>query len=159
MTLKTNRTPFLCCLKLYASFGSNQWIQTGVTVRKCRISVKIGDFLSCVTLKFDRWLWKTIGQLFYAPSSCMHHFVGICEFKLEWWSGNVHNFTLTSVSFTFNLWPWPLARTSHLPMVITPETFRVIPWMEHCQKGVTDGRTDRQIDRWKEVFLELLGRS
>ena len=99
--LETNRTPFLCCLMLYASFGSNQWIQTGVTVRKCRISVKIGDFWSRVTLKFDRWHWKTIGQLFYAPSSCMHHFLGICEFKLEWWSGNVHN-------LLWPLWAWPL---------------------------------------------------
>ena len=41
-----------------ASFQSYGWLQTGGTVRKCSIWVKIGDFLSRVTLKFDRWPWK-----------------------------------------------------------------------------------------------------
>ena len=39
--------------KLCASFHSHQRIQTGVTVWKRSIWVKIGDFLSQVTLKFD----------------------------------------------------------------------------------------------------------
>ena len=34
MTLKINRAPLLCCFKLYASFRSQWWIQTGVTVLK-----------------------------------------------------------------------------------------------------------------------------
>ena len=38
---------------------------------------KIGDFLSCVTLKFDAWQWKTIGYLFYAALSFVHHFKAI----------------------------------------------------------------------------------
>ena len=50
----------LCYFKLCASFHSHQWNQTGVTVQKCPIRVKIDDFLSRVTLKFDRWPWKTI---------------------------------------------------------------------------------------------------
>ena len=41
------------------------------------------QFLSCVTLKFDGWHWKTIGHLFYATSSSVHHFKAICEYKLE----------------------------------------------------------------------------
>ena len=45
-------------------------------------------FFSRVTLKFDGWPWKTIGHLFYAASSCVHDFIAICEFKLEWESGN-----------------------------------------------------------------------
>ena len=52
------------------------------------IWVKIGDFLSCVTLKFDGWPWQTIGHLFYATSSFVNHFKAIGEFKLEWRSGN-----------------------------------------------------------------------
>ena len=64
MTLKNNRAPLLCFLKLSASFHSHWWIQTGVTVRKRPIWVKIGDFVSRVTLKFDGWPWKTIGHLF-----------------------------------------------------------------------------------------------
>ena len=58
MTSKNNRAPLLHYVKLCASFQSNQWIQTGVTVRWRSIRVKIGDFLSCVSLKFDGWLWK-----------------------------------------------------------------------------------------------------
>ena len=56
------------------------------------------------------------------------------------------NGVMTSVTLTFDLWPWPFAWTSCLSMVITPENFRMIWWEEHCQKGVTDGQTDRQTD-------------
>ena len=88
MTLENNRAPLLCYFKLCASFRSHWWIQTGVTVRKRPIWVKFDDFLSRVTLKFDGWPWKTIGHLFYATSSFVHHFVAIGEFKLELQSGN-----------------------------------------------------------------------
>ena len=53
---------------------------------------------------------------------------------------------LTHVTLNFDLWPWPFAWTSLLPLVITPENFMMIRWWEHSQKGVTDGRTDRQTD-------------
>ena len=88
MTLKTNRAPLLYNIKLYASFLSHRWIQTGFRVRKRSIRVKIGDFLSRVTLKFNGWPWKIIGYLSYAISTFMHHFVAIGEFKLELQSGN-----------------------------------------------------------------------
>ena len=55
MTSKNNRAPLLCCFKLCVSFHSHQWIQTGVTVRKRPILVKIDDFFSRVTLKFNGW--------------------------------------------------------------------------------------------------------
>ena len=58
MTLKNNRAPLQCYFKLWASFCSHWWIQTGVTVRKRPIWVKFGDFYSRVTLKFDEWPWK-----------------------------------------------------------------------------------------------------
>ena len=64
MTLKNNRAPLLWCFKLCASFHSHWWIQTGVTVRKHQIWVKINKFFSRVTLKFDGWPWKTIRHLF-----------------------------------------------------------------------------------------------
>ena len=57
-------------------------------VRKRPIWVKIGDVLSCVTLKFDGWPWKTIGHLSFAVSSFVQHFIAIGEFKLELLSGN-----------------------------------------------------------------------
>ena len=83
MTLTNNRPPFLYYIKLCAAFQSHWYIQTGVTVRKRTIRVKIGDFLSHVTLKFDGWPWKTIGHLSYAASSFVHHFIAIGEFELE----------------------------------------------------------------------------
>ena len=53
MTLENNRAHLLYYIKLCASFQNHQWIQT-VTARKRSIRVKISDFLSRVTLKFDR---------------------------------------------------------------------------------------------------------
>ena len=77
--LEKKRALILCCFKLYASFRSHQWIQTKVTVRKCSVRVKISDFLSRVTSKFDRWPWKTTGHLFFATSSFVRHFVVIVK--------------------------------------------------------------------------------
>ena len=84
MTPKNNRAP----LMLFAAFLSHWWIQTEVRVQKCLIWVKIDDFFSRVTLKFDGWPWKTIGHLFYSTSSFMHHFGAIGVLKLELQSGN-----------------------------------------------------------------------
>ena len=60
------------------------------------------------------------------------------------------SWVLTSVTLTFDLWPWPFAWTSLLTMVITPENFMMIRWWEHGEKGVTDGKTDGQTDRRTE---------
>ena len=56
------------------------------------------------------------------------------------------SWVLTSVTLTFDLWPWPLAWTSLLSLVITPESFMMIRLWEHSKKGVTDGQTDRQTE-------------
>ena len=82
ITLKNNRTPLQCYFKFCASFCSYWWIQNGVRVQKGIICVKIDDLFSHVTLKFDRWPWKTIGHLSKATSSFVHHFIIIHEFKL-----------------------------------------------------------------------------
>ena len=107
MTLKNNRAPLLCYFKLYASFHSHRWIQAGVIVRKRPIWVKIIDFFSRVTLQFEVCPWKTIGHLFYATSSFVHHFVTIDDFKLELQSGNAE-FGSNSTIFRA-AWPWNLA--------------------------------------------------
>ena len=57
---------------------------------------------------------------------------------------------VTSVTLTFDLWPWPFAWTLPWSNVITPENFMMIRWWEHSQKGVTDGQTDGQTDRRTE---------
>ena len=56
------------------------------------------------------------------------------------------SWVVTSVTLTFDLWPWPFAWTLPWSLVITPENFMMIPWWEHSQKGVTDRQTDRQTD-------------
>ena len=53
------------------------------------------------------------------------------------------SWVLTSVTLTFDLWPWPFAWTSLLSLVIPPENFMMIRWWEHSQKGVTDGHLRR----------------
>ena len=106
MILKNNRASFLCYFKLYASFGSHWWIQTGVTVRKWPIWVKINDFFSHVTLQFDRWPWKTIGHLFCTTSSVLHYFVANGVFKLDLESGNAQFGSILTVFRA--VWPWNL---------------------------------------------------
>ena len=165
------------------NFGLNWWI-----------------FVPCVTLKFDRWPWKTRGHLFYATSSFMHHFVAIGEFKLAlaivrkrsiwvflaFWPWNLmddleKNWTpfLSSVKLCasfhrhmwiqtgvtarkwlnwvltcdLDLWSRPFAWTSRLSIVITVENLMEIHWQEHCEKGMTDGQTERSVLRaaWSQL--------
>ena len=104
--LENNRAPLLCCFTLYVSFHNHRWIQTKVTVRKCSIRAIISDFLSRATLKFDEWPWKTIGHIFYATSSFVHHFVAIGEFKLELQSGNDQFGSKSTILRA--VWPWNL---------------------------------------------------
>ena len=103
MTLENNRAPLLYYIKLCASLQIHRWIETGVTVLKRSIQVKIGDLLSCVTLKFDGWPWKTIGHIFYAASSFVHHFTAISEFKLELQSGNAQFWSKSTIFLA--VWP------------------------------------------------------
>ena len=107
LTTKNDRAPLPYYIKLCASFQINRWIQTEVTVRKRSIRVKIGDFLSRVTLKFDGWPWNTTGRLFYVVSSFVHHSIAIIEFKLDLQSGNAQ-FGSKSMVFC-PMWPWNLS--------------------------------------------------
>ena len=106
MTLKNNRAPLLCCFKLCASIHSHRRKQTVVTVRKRPILVKIEDFVSGVTLKFNGWPSKRIGHLFYATSSFVQHFIAIGEFKLELQSGDAQSGSNSTIFRA--LWPWNL---------------------------------------------------
>ena len=106
MTLQNNRAPLLYYLKLCASFHTHWWFQISVTVRKRSIRVKIDNFLSRVTLKFDGWPSKTIGHLFYATSSFVQHFIAIGEFKLELQSGNAQSGSNSTIFSA--VWPWNL---------------------------------------------------
>ena len=150
-TLKNNRVPLLCYFKLCASFRSHWWIQTGVTVQKPPIWVKIDDFFSRVTLQFDLWPWK----INRAPLLC--YFKLCASFRSHWWIQTGVTIRkrpiwvkfddfFTSVTLTFDLWPRPFAWTSLLSLVITLENFLMTRWWEHSQKGVTDRPTDRRTE-------------
>ena len=111
MTSKNDRAPLLYYIKLCALFQIHRWIETEFTVRKRSIRVKIGNFLSCVTLKFDGWPWKTIGHLFYTTPSFVQHFKSMGEFKLELQSGNAQfgsksEIFLSRVTLKCDGWPW-----------------------------------------------------
>ena len=147
MTLKNNMAPLLCYFKLCASFRSHWWTQTGVTVRNRPIWVKIDDFLSApcdleilrMTLKNNRAPLLSNIKLY---ASFHHHMwiqTGVTVRKRLSW-------VMTSVTLTFDLWPWPFAWISLLSIVITPEIFVMIWWREHSQKGLADRQTDRRTD-------------
>ena len=106
ITSKNNKALLLYYIKLCTLFQIHWWIQTGFTVQKRSIRVKIGDMLSRETLKFDIQPWKTIGYLLYATSSFVHHFVAIGEFKLELQSGNAQSGSILMIFRA--VWPWNL---------------------------------------------------
>ena len=109
MTLKNNRAPLLYYIKLCAAFQSHWHIQIRVTVRKRSVRVKIGAFVSRVTLKIDVWPWKTIGHLFYT-TLCV-------SFQIHWWSQTWVTawkpssriklaIFLSRVTLKIDVWPW-----------------------------------------------------
>ena len=108
MTLKKNRAPFVCYFMLIincASFRGHGWIQTGVTVRKHLIWVKINIFWACdfeicrMTLENNREPLLSNIKLW----ALFHHHMwiqtGVMVQKLLNWV----------LTLTFDLWPWPFA--------------------------------------------------
>ena len=67
------------------------------------------------------------------------------------------SWVVTSVTLTFDLWPCPFAWTLLWSLVITPENLIMIRWLEHSQKGVTDGQTDGQTENTicRAAWLQL----
>ena len=98
-------------VKPCAALQSHRWIQTGVTVWKRSIRVKIDIFVQCdlkiwqITLKNNR------APILYYVKLCAS-FQTISEFKLELHSGNVQlgvkigDFFLSHVTLKFDGWPW-----------------------------------------------------
>ena len=106
MTLKNKTALRLCYFKLCA-FRSHLWIQTGVTVWKHPIQVKIGDlFVPC---DLDGWPWKAMAHLFYTTSSFVRYFIGF--FNSSWSYGpeaaklglDLCDLHLQTLTFTFCL--------------------------------------------------------
>ena len=99
----------------HLSFAVSSFVQHFIAIGAFKLGLQSGNaqfgsnstiFFSRVTLKFDRWHWKTIGHLFYATSSFLHNFVAIGELKLELQSGNAQfgsNSTIFRAMWTWNL--------------------------------------------------------
>ena len=128
MTLENNRAPLLYYIKLCESFQIYRWIESEVTVQKRSIWVKIGKFLSRVTLKFEGCPWKTIGHLFYVASSFVHHFTAISEFKLEQ-SGNGQYWGKKRRLFIIS---YPLVNSTWSYSQETPNLGQILRFPEPC---------------------------
>ena len=151
-------------LKLCPSFRSHWWIQIAVTVRKHPIWVKFDNFYRAVwpwnlrndledqyatspmllqamciiskpLVKFDGWPSKTIGDLFYATSSFVQHYVAIGEFKLELQPGNAQSGSNSTIFKA--VWPWN--------------------WTDDVQQGKCEGfeSCDRPIVRKHPIWVKI----
>ena len=109
--LENNRAPLLCYVKLCAPFQSHRWIQTGVTVRKRSIRVKIGDFFVPFHLEIWRMTLKNNG----APLPCLLRCFKLCA------SFHSHHWIQTGVTVRKHpirieiddfcpVWPWNLTQ-------------------------------------------------
>ena len=122
MTLKNNRAPLLRYFKLCASFLELCDLEIWQMTLKNNRAPLLCCFQLCAWFHCHMWIQTGVRV----------------RKRLSW--------VLTSVTLTFDLWPWPFAWTSYLTVVITPENFMMIQWWEHGEKGVTDGRTDGRTD-------------
>ena len=94
--------------------------------------------LSHVTLKFDAWLWKTIGQLCNATPSLLHHFKSIWKFKQELQSGNTQFGSISTIFQPSDLGIWRINLNKNRAPLLTYfkrcAFFRTHWWL---QTGVT----------------------
>ena len=106
MTLKNNRAPLLCYLKFYVSFHSHLWNQNEVRSGNTKFGSKSAIFCPVWPWNFTDDLEKTIGHLFYATSSLVHHFIAICGFKMELQSGNAQFGSKLAIFFPCDIEIW-----------------------------------------------------
>ena len=123
-----NGAPLLCYFKLFASFRSLCWIQTGVTVWKCLIWVKINDFFSRVTLKFDGW----------PQALCI---ISNPLVNSNWINSPEIGDMLSRVTLKFDVWPWKTigyffyATSSFVQRFIAIGEFKLELWSGNAQSG------------------------
>ena len=122
MTLKFDGWPWKTIGHLL--YAASSFVHNFISIIEFKLELQYGNaqfgskstiFLSPVTLKFDRWPWKTIGHLFNTTLSFVHHFKAIGEFKLDLQSGNAQFgsksvFSLSPVTLQFDGWPWKTIR-------------------------------------------------
>ena len=79
MTLKNNTVPLGYYIKLYHHFKAIEVFKLELQSGDARFKSKwaICVPVSHVTLKFDDWLSKPIGQFFYGAPKLVHHYVAV----------------------------------------------------------------------------------
>ena len=123
MTLKNNRAPLLCYFKLCASFRSHWWIQTGVTVRKRPIWVKIDDFWAA-------WPWNLTDDLEKQQGTSPKQHQALCIISSSYvnsnWSYSLETAKLGYDICDLGLWPMALTFCMDITFVINNNswTFR-----------------------------------
>ena len=148
MTLKNNRTPLLCCFNLCASFDSQWWIQTGVTVRKRPICVKIDDFLAV-------WHWNLTDDLEEQKGTSSKQHQALCTISSSYVNSN-WSYGPESAKWGHDLCDtalWPLTLTFGMDIVSVngnnswkfQDDTMTGTLSKRCDRR-TDGQTDRRTD-------------
>ena len=101
----------------HLSFVVSSFVQHSIAIGEFKLELQSGNaqfgsnstiFLAVWPWNLTAvWPWKTIGHLFYATSSFVHHFIAIGELKLQLQSGNAQfgsNLTIFRA-----MWPWNLS--------------------------------------------------
>ena len=87
LTLKFDGWPQKTIRRIF--YVTSTFLHHSIAISEFKVEVESGNaqfgselaFLSHVNLTFDGWPRKLKGHLSCASSSCLHHFVGMCEFK------------------------------------------------------------------------------
>ena len=140
----------------HLSYAASSSMHHFITIGEFKMELQSGNAqfgskskicLSCVLE-----MWRTTLKNTRAP---LISYIKLCaSSRRHMWTGLSVRKSLsgaeTSVTLTFDLWPWPFAWTSYLPL----ENFRMLRWWEHGENGVTDGWTEEQTDRRTHEWMD-----
>ena len=171
MTLELNGCPRKTIGHLFYTISS--WVHNFIAISELKLKLQSGNArlgLKSVFLFCPVWPWNLTDDLENnrAPNLCcfklcasFHHHMSI----QTWVTARKRlNGVMTSVTLTFDIWPWPFALTSLLSLVITPENFMMIRWhvclsvclsvrpsvrLLHLFHRQIDRQTDGRLDRKK----------
>ena len=116
------------------------------------LNTEIADFFALVTLKFDGWRRKTIGNPFYPPSSFAYYFVSICEFKLKLQSGNADSGQNNRFSGPCDLEIWRMTlKTNRTPVLYN---CKLCTWFRN-HLWIQTGVTVRKHPSWGKICFDL----
>ena len=109
-------------------------------------------FLSRMSLKLNKWPWKTIGHLFCATSSFVHCFKAIGGFNLVLQSGNAQFGSKSTICLT--VWPWNLRMTLEINRVPLLRSIKLFVSFHH-QMWIQTGVMVRKRLSWVLTFVTL----